>query len=364
MLSFKDCNIYNNGKIVKKSITIDKKVVEFNNTNLVDINNDYIILPGFVDKHTHGANNSDCMYPNLEDLENICITKAKEGITSFLATTMTASIEDTLKAINNIVNFINTNKLGKMIRGIHLEGPFLCGNYKGAQPESHLIRGTINNFKSMVGENIEYIKQITIAPECCDDDLLVYLHKNNICMSIGHSNASYDMVKHAMSLGLNSITHTFNAQSPLHHREIGVVGSAMLEDSLFPEVICDLVHVSPNALRLLYKCNKNICLITDSMEASHLEDGNYELGGQKVILKGNEARLENNTLAGSVLKMNIACKNIKDVLNITYEEVVNLATLNPSKCLNLEVKQNDFVVIDKEYNVIMTILEGEIIYKR
>lgn len=376
MLSFKNQNIHINKKIEKTSISFGEKISEYNSKDEeFSLPKDCIILPGYIDKHTHGAAGSDFMYTSQKDVENICLAKAQEGVTSIIATTMTASIEDTRDAINNIVEFIENNKLGKMIKGIHLEGPFLSNNYKGAQPESFIIKGTIESFNAMVTTNIKYIKQITIACENIDEELISYLNKHDICVSIGHSNATHDLIKKQMKLGVNCITHTFNAMSPLHHREIGVVGTALLEDNLYCEAIVDKIHVSKDALRLLYK-NKRIndgskfCLITDSMEASHLEDGFYELGGQKVILKNKEARLENNTLAGSVLKMDDALKNAREILNVSLEDLSEMASYNNAKCLKLnnigEIKQGnnaDFTIVDKDLNVLYTIVSGEVVYK-
>lgn len=377
MLSFKNQNILINKKIQKASISFNDAICAFDtNAEEFVLPKDCIILPGYIDKHTHGANGSDFMYVSSKDVENICITKAKEGVTSIIATTMTASIEDTRNAVENIVEFIKTNKLGKMIKGIHLEGPFLSNNYKGAQPESHIIRGTLEDFNKMVGDNINYIKQITVACENVDIELLKYLQKHNVCISVGHSNATHKLIKEQMNYGVNCITHTFNAMSPLHHREIGVVGSALLESDLFCEIIVDRVHVSEGAIKLLYKNKKEengnkVCLVSDSMEASHLKDGEYELGGQKVILKNKEARLENNTLAGSVLRMDDAVKNMKDILGVSLEEISEMASYNNAKCLKIDnigsIEENfkaDFTIVDKDLNVLYTIVSGEIVYKQ
>jgi N-acetylglucosamine-6-phosphate deacetylase len=161
--------------------------------------------------------------------------------------------------------------------------------------------------------------------------------------------------------------------SPFHHREIGTVGMVLLDDRVKAELICDLIHVSPNAIRLLYKCKgKSIILITDSMEAKHMKDGFYSLGGQKVIVKDNAARLEDRTLAGSILTLNKAVKNISSVLGISLEEAIDLASLNPAVNLREDKergsikkgKRADFAIVDKDMDVKATIVGGEILFRK
>ena len=194
----------------------------------------------------------------------------------------------------------------------------------------------------------------------------------NIVASIGHTNATYVDVKKAVEVGATNLTHTYNAMKPLHHREVGTVGSGFLFDELNCECICDGIHVSGPAIQLLHK-NKpadKMTLITDAMRAKHMPDGVSELGGQVVIVKNGEARLENGTLAGSVLKMNNAVKNVMKFLNLPLEEVVKLASQNPAKNLGVfdqmgsikEGKRADFVILDKDLNVVQTVRNGKVIY--
>lgn len=376
MTGFKDCSIYiKNRGIVNSSLCFNDGVItSFDMPNeYLDLPKNVTILPGYIDKHTHGANKSDFMYNTFTDLENICLAKSREGVTSLLATTITASIDETKSAIKTVVDFINTHKLGKMIKGIHLEGPFLGSKNKGAQPEQFLLKGTIENFNKMVGENIKYIKQITIAPECCDADLIKFLADNDICVSVGHSSATYEQLLVALNAGANCITHMYNAMSPLHHREIGVVGTGLLEDKFYCELIGDLIHVSKNAIKVLYKNkgNEKICLITDSMEASHLGNGQFMLGGQDVFVKDKQARLADGVLAGSVLTMDECVKNISKVLELDLTVVSDMASYNSAKCLNMNnigqinINNNaDFTIVDENLDVLYTIVSGEVIYRK
>ena len=218
------------------------------------------------------------------------------------------------------------------------------------------------------------IKIVSLAPEVDGaEEFIRHLNKNGIVASIGHSGAKYPDVEKAVSLGASNVTHTYNAQTALHHREIGVVGSAMLLDELNCELICDTIHVSVPAMRLLVK-NKphdKISLITDAMRAKGLPDGESELGGQKVFVKDGEARLADGTLAGSVLRMNRAVQNMVEKVGVPLTQAVDYATINPARMLKIDDvtgsikvgKNADFTVLNKNFDVLLTIRDGEIIYK-
>ena len=219
------------------------------------------------------------------------------------------------------------------------------------------------------------IKIVTLAPEVDGSaELIPYLKERKIVASIGHTDATFEQVESARELGATNITHTYNAQTPLHHRKAGVVGAAMLDDKIACELICDTIHVSVPAMKLLVK-NKphdKLILITDSMRAKHLPDGVSELGGQTVIVKGGEARLENGALAGSVLKMNVAVKNMVEKVGVDFCTAVDFATANPAKALGVYDergsiavgKRADFTVLDKDFNVLATYVGGRKMYSK
>ena len=219
-----------------------------------------------------------------------------------------------------------------------------------------------------------YIKEVSLAYEENGKELSNYLFSKGIVASLGHTNATAKEVIDAASNGVTSATHTYNAMKGLHHREAGTVGGVMLCDNIYAELICDLIHVSEEAIQVLYqaKGQDKITLITDGIEAKHLPDGTYKLGGQDVFVKGKEARLENGTLAGSTLKMNEAVRNAQEVLNLSMEKAVDLATINPAKVLKIDDKKGsialgkdaDFAVVDKDFNVYMTVSNGQVIYKK
>ncbi len=377
---FKDSKIYVYGKgIVNSSLLVENgQIKEINaglkGDDLITLPEDLIVIPGFVDKHIHGCNHADFMNPTKEDINKIVSKLPQEGTTSLLATTMTQSIENIEKALNNIGTYINENNEGVELLGIHLEGPFVSKKFAGAQPYEYIIQCDKNILEKFNNKALGHIKQVSYAPEENGMDFTTYLVENNIVGSIGHSNASYDECNEAANLGATSITHTYNAQRGVHHRDIGVVGAAMLNDKFSCELICDLIHVSPAAVNLLYKNKglKNICLITDSIEAKYMPDGKYMLGGQDVFVCEGAARLENGTLAGSTLKMNEGVRNFMNTTGVAFTDAVDCATINPAKNLGVDNRKGsieigkdaDFTVVDKDFNVYMTVCRGKIVYSR
>jgi len=377
---FKNCNIYLEEQgIVKTSLIVDnnkiKKIGKVDEEDLIELDDKYIVVPGFIDKHIHGANNSDSMYTTQEDLLNISKTIAKEGVTSYLATTMTQTIDNIDKALLNINQYIKSNvNEGAKVIGIHLEGPFINKIFKGAQVEDNIISCDLDTFKHFEDVSGGNIKQVTFAYEENGEELAKYLSNKDIVASIGHSNASAKQVLEAEKNGVTSLTHAFNAMRGLHHREAGTIGGALLADNIYFEIIADLVHVSIEAIEIVYKVKgkDRVILVTDAMEAKHLPDGKYSLGGQEVRVKGREARLNSGALAGSTLHMNEAIKNMIDALDIPITDAVDLATINPARILKIdsykgtikEGKDADFTVIDDNLNVYLTVREGNVVYSK
>ena len=203
--------------------------------------------------------------------------------------------------------------------------------------------------------------------------LIKYADKNNIIVSQAHTDATHEVSNSAINNGAKGFTHAYNAMSKLHHRDIGVVGTMLLNNDAYAEVIADGVHVSPAAIKLLYKCKgrDNLILITDSMRAKYLPDGKSELGGQDVFVKNNEARLADGTLAGSILKMNDAVRNMTIFTDATLVDAVFMASTNPARNLGLKTKglikegfDADLTVLDEDLNVVMTIVNGKVLYER
>lgn len=377
---FNQVNVYVEGLgIVKKTVKVDSgKIVSIdddNNSELLTLDDNLYVVPGFIDKHVHGANHSDGMYPTIKDIANIAKTIASEGVTSFLITTMTQTFENISLALENAKNYIeNHNNEGAKALGVHLEGPFISKKFKGAQPESCIVPCDVETFKGYQKISGNHIKQVTLAYEENGKELVRYLKSQGIIASLGHTDATAEQALEGIKEGITSATHTYNAMRGLHHREAGTLGAVMISDEVYCEVIADLVHVSAPAIKLLFKTKgkDKVVAVTDAMESKHLPSGKYQLGGQEVFVNGNEARLADGTLAGSTLYMNHALKNLSNVTGLEFTDIIDLATKNPAKNLNIYDskgsinvgKDADFTVVDKDFNVYMTISNGNIIYQK
>ena len=383
MQGFKNALIYVEGKgIIKTNLGIENGKIAYigDDENKITCPFPYsegqVVVAGFIDQHVHGAAGADAMDGTVKALSDIANALASEGTTAFLATTMTQSPENILKAMKAVKEYKSSNiSEGAEVLGIHLEGPFISTKHIGAQPLDYVANPSIEVFDEYNKASGLNIKIVSMSPETEGaDKLIAYLSSQGIVASAGHTDAGYNDIAKAIENGLSNITHTYNAQKGLHHREIGTVGSAMLFDSLNCEAICDTIHLSIPAIKLLIK-NKphdKFTLITDSMRAKHLSDGISELGGQKVIVKNGEARLENGALAGSILKMNDAVKNLVEKCDVNFTDAIDFATINPAKNLKVdnergsikEGKKADFAVLNKDFSVALTIRDGKIVYKR
>lgn len=380
MKAFKNASVYAEGKgIIRTSVYFDDKIQQIGGyvagAEEIELPENAVVLPGFIDEHIHGAGGSDAMDGNTKDLAIIAETVAKEGTTSFLATTMTQSKENILKAMRAVKEYREAaGEQGARIAGVHLEGPFIAAAHKGAQPLEYVAAPDAKTFDEYNAACGNAIKIITLAPETDGAlDFIRHIVAQGTMVSIGHTGAKYAEVKAAMEAGATNVTHTYNAQSPLHHREIGVVGSALLLEDLYCELICDTIHVSVPAMQLLVKNKRadKLALITDAMRAKGLADGVSELGGQTVYVKGGEARLADGTLAGSVLRMNRALQNMVEKVGVPLTQAVDYCTINPARTLKMENeagsiaegKRADFAVLNDKFDVLYTVRDGKIIYK-
>lgn len=372
-------NVIINGKVILensiKELNVffeDGKITEVSDRtptdeNVIDAEGLYV-APGMIDVHTHGRNGSDTMYATFKDLNNISVSELKTGVTSFLPTTMTMPAEDIKKAI--AAGYDNKDKVeGAKILGMHLEGPFFSVKYKGAQPEECMIAPTVENYLSFAGEHPDIIKKISLAPEIDGAlDLIKYLREHNVVVSMGHTDATYEEAVKGIEAGATSGTHTYNAMTPLKHRDPGVVGAVMLHDEVYAELILDGIHVSFPAAKILSKMKgaDKLILITDSLEAAMLPDGTYELGNQKVYVKDGQARLKSGNLAGSTANLNQCVRNAYKHLDLPLYEAVGYATKNAADHLGLNdygrIKEGcvaDMIFIDDDINIHRVILNGE-----
>jgi len=363
-----------NGKIIdlsKDSYPGDDqtKVIEFPET--------YHVVPGMIDVHIHGAAGADTMDATFDALQTIASVLPQEGTTSFLATTMTQHQSKIEKALENAGLFIEAGQVEGTAEtlGIHLEGPFISEKRAGAQPVGAIIKPDLELFKQWQQLASGHIKLVTIAPEIEGSlDVISYLHEQNIVASIGHSDATYEEVVTGMKAGASHVTHLYNGMRGLHHREPGVVGAALLHDELTTELIADGIHVRPELIYLTYKQkgNERVVLVTDAMRAKCLGDGQYDLGGQEVTVQHATATLKDGTLAGSIIKMNTAAKNMMQFTECSISDVIQMTSVNPAKELNVfdrkgslaPGKDADIVVLDEDYEVVMTFCKGNLAYRR
>ncbi|MCY9807113.1 N-acetylglucosamine-6-phosphate deacetylase [Lentilactobacillus senioris] len=309
---------------------------------------DRVITPGFIDVHTHGGYSFDSMDGNAEELEQMVNLMAQEGVTSVFPTTMTQSTEN----INNAMKAINeVAQHNKLIQGVHLEGPFIAAIFKGAQPEKYIQDPNpelLGQWNELSGNRV---RLITYAPEDKGaKEFEAYCLEHNIVPSVGHSNATREQLLNSKA---SHVTHLYNAQREFKHREPGVTGHAMLEDNIYTELICDGFHIVPDMIKLAYeqKGPHRIELVTDSMRAKGMPEGISELGGQKVIVKDKQARLESGNLAGSVLRFDDAFRNIIAFTGCSIEEAVWMSSTNQATEFNLPEKGHLEVGYDADLNV-------------
>ncbi|NLM44381.1 MAG: N-acetylglucosamine-6-phosphate deacetylase [Clostridiales bacterium] len=337
-----------NGKVIIGS-RIENKVVLIDKDRILDVCSEIpddaqiidargmYVSPGFLDVHIHGCAGRDMMMDSYESILKMSQCLLSTGVTAFLATTMTKGIDEIRQAIAG-ARKASFDASGAELLGIHLEGPFISQKYKGAHENKNIIKPSVESFMEICGDNEDFVKIVTLAPELEEaDELIAYLNDRGIVSSIGHTEASYEEAKAGIEWGIKSSTHTFNGMRGFNHREPGALG-AVLDSHIMAECIADGVHVHPGALRILAKQKglDNIILVTDSMMAAGIGDGEYSLGGQKAVVKSGVARLNDGTLAGSTLTMNIAVKNMVSYLGITIPQAVTMATENPSRLLGLK----------------------------
>ena len=374
--------VIKNGKIIlpngegkffvaeNKNLAFDKKILQIENSidaeNIIDAENNFV-APGFINIHIHGCNNSDAMDATPDALRNICNFLPSSGVTSFLPTTMTMTVEKIKAALKNIRE---RKFFGAKILGVNLEGPFVSEKFCGAQDKKNILQADFEIFSDFA----DIIKIITVAPEeITDKNFIPKCLEKNIVVSIGHSAATYEIAMKAIQRGASHITHLFNAQTGLHHRKPGIVGAAF-NSNVFVELIADNIHVHPAAQKIVSKIKpvEEIILITDSCRACGIGDGESELGGQKIFVKNNVATLENGNLAASVATMNEVVKNFYDNTDLSLPEVIETVTKNPAtelkiydKVGSIEVgKAADFVIFDKNFEVQKTFIDGEEVFSR
>lgn len=301
---------------------------------VLDLQGDFL-LPGFVDVHIHAFMGMDTM-SGEEAVRHMSRELKMGGVAAFLPTTMSAPIQDTKAALQGIAAVMKRPEpQGARVLGAHMEAPFLSPGRCGAQVSAHFMPPSMEAWLEMTGEFAPAVRIITLAPELNGaEGWIRKIASQGIVVSIGHSDATCEQTHQAADWGATHVTHLFNAQTPLHHREPGVPGAALTDDRLYAEVIGDGIHLHPDILRLTLRAKgrERTVLVTDAMEAAGMEDGIYQLGGQQVTVKDGAARLSSGTLAGSTLTM---AKGLQNLIRfgIKPEDAVYMATQAPAESI-------------------------------
>lgn len=364
--------------IINAKIITDKKVLEGYNllftheilkitkelpiwAKVIDAKGLYLSA-GFIDLHIHGSAGFDVMDATPQALEAMSQSVLQTGTTSFLATTMTMSTQKIQNALRVVQN--HQHNKGAKVLGAHLEGPFINTKKHGAQNPDFIQTPNVE----LIEPFMDVVKMITLAPEVEGAKAFIeHLHLNHphVVLSIGHSDALYEVAKQSFRWGVSHVTHLFNAMNPLHHREPGIVGAVFDTKEVSCEIIADKIHVHPSLFNMVYQVKKEqLLLVTDAMRAGCMHCGEYDLGGQSVIVKEGEARLEDGTLAGSVLKLNEALKNFYEHSDISLVELINMVTKLPAKKLGLKLGKleedypADLVLFDNNFKVHQTFVNG------
>jgi N-acetylglucosamine-6-phosphate deacetylase len=314
------------------------------------------VLPGFIDTHFHGGMGHDVTSEDPAAMPVIAEAKLREGVTSICPTTLTLSEEMLAKSLNNIEAYRRSSHYAKVL-GTHLEGPFINPECIGAQNPAYVRKPDMKEVQRL--REISPVSLVTYAVEMAGSlELTEQLHAEGICPSCGHSNATYEQFQAGRQRGLKRLTHFCNQMTKLHHREIGLVGAGLYDDDVLIEMICDKIHLCPEMIRLAFKVKpiEKILLITDAMEATGLEDGNYHLGGLAVVVKDGAARLEfNGALAGSTLRFNVALKNVAEVTGLPLSELVKTSSLNQAESLGIK----DLGKLEKDYVADLVVLDDD-----
>ena len=351
---------------------IIKEIYPYNEKEVTKDYGDLRILPGFIDIHCHGAYGFDTNDADPEGLRKWAKRIVDEGVTSFLATTLTQSEEVLTNAVSNVAKVVEEGYEGAEILGIHFEGPYLNKAHKGAQPEEYCVKPDIEQFKRYQKAAHGLIKYITMAVENDEDYALTkYCSQNNVVVSIGHSNATYEQAVQAYAHGARSMTHVYNAMTPFTHRANGLVGGALRIRNMYGEIICDGNHSTLAALNNFFtsKGPDYSIMITDSLMCKGFPVGTkFDFGGQEVVIypDGSAHLVEAGNLAGSTLNVNKGLKILIEDALVPVNYAINACTSNPARCLHVDDRKGtigvgydaDLVVLDRDYEVVQTYCKG------
>lgn len=374
--------IFKNGLVLDKSFHFIKadvvvqngKIVnigdcsKYNESEVYDITGKYLI-PGLVDIHTHGCGGADACDATKEALDILSYTQGKAGITSFCATSMTVPAEQIEAVFTLVKEYMSGEQKGASIIGINMEGPFFNESKKGAQRADCLKLPDVRFFRDLNEKSGNAVKLVDLAPELEGSLEFIKEVQNEVVVSIGHTAADYNQAMDAIQAGASHITHLYNAMNGLTHRSPGVIGAAA-DTNVYTELICDGIHIEGSAIRAAFTLmNDRVCLISDSMSAAGMPNGEYELGGQKVFMKDKKATLIDGTIAGSATNL-ADCMRKAVEFGIELPTAIKAATYNPARSINMENQigsiavglDADLIITDKDLNFDKVFFKGKIKY--
>lgn len=336
--------------------------------DLGDVN----LLPGMIDSHVHGAMGCDVMDATHDSLNTMSTFFASQGVTGFVATTVTAPVHKIRSALQQVGKSKALGVNGAELLGAYLEGPYFTEKNKGAHPTQWFRELSIEELDNWISHSDAQLICVAIAPEKQGALAAIrYLKQHKIKVMLGHSDANFEQVQDALNAGADGIVHCFNGMRGLHHRDPGVVGAGLCHPNSYVEMIADGHHVHPTAIDVAHRCcQQRLTLITDAMCATNMPDGRYPLGEYIVSVKDGIAVTDTGSLAGSTLTMPKAVKNIMNWLNLTLEQAWLLASLTPAKSLGLDKqlgtlevgKRASMVAINSNFSIDKTWVNGRIVF--
>jgi N-acetylglucosamine-6-phosphate deacetylase len=361
--------LISSGRIEKIVSWKDKISDEY---EIIDYSN-YICAPGYIDIHTHGCYGYSVMDNKIESILKISENLLKHGVTSFLPTTLSAPINELSSILKNISLAMKNNNYGAEILGAYVEGPYINKERAMAQNVLFIREPNIEEFEELFKISEKNIRVITIAPEIPNAiEFIKNAKKHGIIVAAAHTNANYEEAMAGFDAGITLCTHFFNGMRNFHHRDPGIVGAALINQNVYCEIIADMIHLHPCTIKLtlLAKGIDKVVLITDSIPATGLPNGYYELEGLKIIVKdGVSRRIDTGGFAGSTLTMDKAVKNMVNKIGIDIKDAIKMATLNPAKAIGEKERGiispgaiANLIILDKDLNVISTFVKGRKVY--
>jgi N-acetylglucosamine-6-phosphate deacetylase len=369
VLMVEDGKISEVGSRSRTPLPSQGKVVDFG---------DSVLTPGFFDIHMHGGAGVDVMRASAPEFSRLGKFLIQHGVTGYFPTTVAAPLDATCKALAGLAEAIEAaqdggaadgNSVEARPLGIHLEGPFLSHKRRGVHPPEYLVEPTLKIFEELWQAARGHVRMMTIAPEIPGAmEVIAEAARRGVCVSIGHSDADMPVARKAVASGARHATHTFNAMRPLDHRDPGIIGEVLSDDGITADLIADGIHVSPAVVKIFLQAKgiERAVLITDAISATGMPDGKYQLGPIEVDVKDGKCTA-NNSLAGSVLTMDRAVRNVTQFSNWSLRDAVRAATLNPAGAVRMNDlygtlkpgARADFAVLSPEGNVLKTIVGGQ-----